>query len=258
MQLKALINRNIEITSYESVTSTNTVAKQAAPLLQDDMLIISAHQSEGRGRLGRSFYSPYCGGIYMSLCLHTDLEAQLLPLMTTAAAVAVAQTLEETTGKNFGIKWVNDIYLENKKVCGILTEGVFDPVSGKPYCAVVGIGINLTAPVGGYPEELKNIAGSVFENEITQDARNEIIAGVINRFYSVYDNISNKPFLEEYRRRSILDGKDITFLKEGATCHGRVMGIDDELRLLVKDDTGNLHHLSSGEVTIGGANEADH
>ena len=256
MQLKALINKKIEITEYESVTSTNIIAKQAAPLLQEDMLVICAHQSEGRGRLGRSFFSPFCGGIYMSLCLHTSLSAKKLPLITTAAAVAVAQTLEEAADKQFGIKWVNDIYLDNKKVCGILTEGVFDPVSGKPYCAVLGIGINLTAPVGGYPEKLKGIAGAVFEEECPKDKKNEIIAGIINRFYAFYDDIQSKSFLDDYRKRSTLDGKHIYYLKNGVKCEGEVVGIDDDFHLLVKDKNNNVHSLDSGEVTVGGANEA--
>lgn len=250
MQLKAMINRKIEITEYESVTSTNTVAKQAAPLLQDDMLIISAHQSEGRGRLGRSFYSPFCGGIYMSLCAHTSLSAEKLPLITTAAAVAVAQTLEEETGKEFGIKWVNDIFLDGKKVCGILTEGVFDPVSGQPYCAVLGIGINLYAPVGGYPEDIKSIAGAVFDSEREETARNRIIARVINRFYAFFENITEKAFLEDYRKRSILDRKNISYLENGIKREGVVIGIDDEFRLLVKDSSGLTRALSTGEVTI--------
>ena len=250
MELKALIKRDIEITKYESVTSTNAVAKQAAPLLQKDMLIISAHQSEGRGRLGRSFFSPFCSGIYMSLCLHTDLCAKDLSLITTAAAVAVAQTLEEETGKTFGIKWVNDIYLDDKKVCGILTEGVLDPVTNSPYCAVLGIGINLVAPVGGYPEDIKNIAGAVFETDCSDEVKDKIIAGIINRFYNFYDNITEKPFLKEYRNRSILDGKTVFYVKDEKTYQGKVLGIDDDLSLLVKQDDGTIKALSTGEVTL--------
>lgn len=250
MELKALIKRDIEITKYESVTSTNAVAKQAAPLLQKDMLIISAHQSEGRGRLGRSFFSPFCGGIYMSLCLHTDLCAKDLSLITTAAAVAVAQTLEDETGKSFGIKWVNDIYFEEKKVCGILTEGVFEPVTNSPYCAVLGIGVNLVSPVGGYPEDIKNIAGAVFNDECSDEVKNRIIARIINRFYAFYDAITDKPFLNEYRKRSILDGKIVSYVKDEKIYQGKVLGIDDDLSLLVCDDSGIKKALSTGEVTL--------
>jgi BirA family biotin operon repressor/biotin-[acetyl-CoA-carboxylase] ligase len=149
---------------FKSVESTNLTAKKIAlDGAQPGTVIIAEEQTKGRGRMGRSFYSPPAGGIYMSFILKPRLDTAKSVLITTAASVAVCKAIEEVTGISCRIKWVNDIYKGDKKICGILTEAVTDFESGQIDYIVLGIGVNYNTARTDFPEELAGIAGSLFE-----------------------------------------------------------------------------------------------
>ena len=143
------------------VTSTNTLLKaQAEQGAPEGTVLIAESQTAGKGRLGRHFTSPPGTGIYFSLLLRPHCTAEKSLFITTTAAVAVCEAIEQVTGLNPQIKWVNDIYLNEKKVCGILTEASVDFENGGLNWAVLGIGINIAVPKEGFPEEIRSIAGA--------------------------------------------------------------------------------------------------
>ncbi len=236
-----------------TVTSTNTLLKALAEQGEPaGKVLVAEQQTEGRGRLHRRFYSPPGSGLYLSLLLRPSLTAEAASLMTTAAAVAVAEAIAEVTGVETRIKWVNDVYANGRKVCGILTEASMDMESGGLSYAVVGIGVNVTDPPDGFPPELAEIAGSLYGTaRCSSDVRSRLAAAIIRRFLAFYAQLEQKPFLEAYRRRSLLDGKTVTYTADGETHTAVVRGIDDDLRLLVTTENGDERALSSGEVSIG-------
>ena len=152
---------NLTVEVYKEVTSTNTLLKQRSQSGAPHGLVIAAEsQTSGRGRMGREFFSPDQTGVYFSILLRPTLSPSDALLITTCAAVACARALEKISGKTAQIKWVNDIYIDERKVCGILTEASF--VQGKIDFAVLGIGINLYTPDNGFPADIKDKAGSLF------------------------------------------------------------------------------------------------
>lgn len=243
---------SLRIEVKKSVTSTNTVLKEyAAKGEAEGKLLIAEEQTSGRGRLGRSFFSPANTGIYMSVLLRPKLTVEDSLFITTAAAVAVARAIETITGVRAEIKWVNDIFCSGKKVCGILTEAGIDFESGGLEYAVLGIGINVARPGEGFPSELEDIITGVFgKGQYGSDVRSRLIAEVMNIFWDYYDNISRKTFLKEYRERSFLLGKEVNVITGNSTKQAVALDIDDDARLVVKMADGEIKALSSGEVSV--------
>jgi BirA family biotin operon repressor/biotin-[acetyl-CoA-carboxylase] ligase len=232
--------------------STNLVLKERAAKGEPEGLVVAAEeQSGGRGRLGRSFYSPAGTGAYFSILLRPKVTADVATMLTAAAAAAVATAIEAVTGVEAVIKWVNDIYCRGKKVCGILTEGAFDMESGGMEYAVLGIGINVVPPEGGFPEELRSVVGAVFENGVpAPETRSRLIAEVLNRFYAYYENLPGKPFLDEYKARSFVVGRDVDVIAGDTVRRARALAVDDQCRLMVRFEDGTQGALSSGEVSV--------
>ena len=239
----------IHLDLRETVTSTNTLMKalgrQGAP---HGSVMVAEQQTAGRGRLGRSFYSPAQSGVYFSILLRPELSSEDAMLLTPAAAVAVAEALEVISGTDAQIKWVNDIYVAGLKVCGILTETAYTP-DGKLDFAVVGIGINLTPPEGGFPEEILGKAGTLFQNA-HEDVRERAVAEVLNRFFPLYARLTDRAFIPAYRRRNLLKGRMVNVIRGEESRPAQVLDVDDRLRLLVRYTDGNEDALSTGEVTI--------
>ena len=232
--------------------STNRIAKElGAADAAEGLVVLADHQTAGRGRLGRSFHSPAGTGAYMTLLVRPRLEASEALWLTTAAAVAAAEAIEAVSGREAGIKWVNDIYVADRKVCGILTEAAMDPESDALNYAVVGIGINVRPPEGGFPEALRDIAGAILPADGARpDARARLIAEVLTRFWGFYRALPAHPFHAEYCRRSCLTGRAVTVFQGSRTWPGRVMGIDEACRLRVQRPDGSVEALSSGEVSV--------
>lgn len=231
----------------DAVDSTNSYAKKlcGGEGLDGDC-VFALSQTGGRGRLGRSFFS-YEGGIYMSLILKPALSADSALFITTAAAVAVGEAIEKVCGKNPRIKWVNDIYIDGKKVCGILTEGAIGENGALDY-AVLGIGINLGAP-DKFPEDISFIAASILDTKDSYELKAKLIAEIVKIFFEIYKNPASKEYMNRYRERSYLTGKTVEYLKDGEVHIARVIGIDDNAGLKLLEN-GEEITLTAGEVSV--------
>ncbi len=235
---------------YDSVSSTNLVLREiAAKGAPEGTVVIAAHQSGGRGRKGRSFFSPEGTGVYVSLLLKPKIAPDDATLITTTAAVAVCEAVESLIDRKAGIKWVNDVFVDGKKVCGILTEGAFDMESGQFEYAVLGAGINVYTPAGGFPEEIRQIAGSVFSAP-TPDAKNRLIAAYLNRFLPLYRALGSEQTIASYRNRSFVVGRSITVLTGDNATPATALALDERCRLVVAYADGRQETLSSGEISI--------
>lgn len=235
---------------FPCLPSTNTLAKQLGYEGAPHGLVIAAEeQTAGRGRMGRSFFSPDGTGIYFSLLLRPTLPPTDSLLITTAAAVAVAQALEALSEKRAEIKWVNDIYMDGKKVCGILTEAAIAPAGDRLLFAVLGIGINLQPPKEGFPSDLQEKAGGIWKDNASH-LRGRILAEVLNRFMPIYENLQEKAFIAEYCARSMLDGRPVHVLKGDSTIPATALHITENLALKVRYDNGETEELFTGDVSI--------
>lgn len=242
--------RWLNITVLKEVTSTNTYLKElTASGAAEGSVVVSEQQTAGRGRLGRAFYSPDRTGLYMSLLLRPAMTAFDSVLLTTAAAVCVAEAIEIVSDKQAQIKWVNDIFIEGKKVSGILTEASFGMESGRLDYVIVGIGINVFAPGGGFPEEIGNIATAVLEQE-QPNIRNRLAAEVLNRLLRRYQNLSDLEYVEEYKKRCFVLGREITVIEPNRQYRATAVDLDDRCRLKIRTEDGAESLLSSGEISI--------
>ncbi len=244
LESNALIHTVRELAETDS---TNRVAKElAAGGASEGVLVVAEQQRNGRGRLGRSFFSPD-GGIYMSLILRPRIPAEKAVLVTTCAAVAVARAIDRVCGCRTGIKWVNDIFVDGKKVCGILAEAGLSPESEHPDYIVLGIGINVRKQ--SVPEELKDIVGCLEENRTDTIKKEVLIAAVWEEFSELYQNLSTAVYMDEYRERSVLLGREVTVLAPEGNYKAVVTDIDQEGRLVILRE-GKSVLLSSGEVSV--------
>ena len=236
-----------EIKVLPETDSTNRVAKElAAQGAPEGTLVVAQRQSSGRGRLGRSFFSPE-GGIYMSMVLRPQIMAEKALLITTCGAVAVARAIEKICGCETGIKWVNDIFVKGKKVCGILAEAGFSGGADCPEYVILGIGINVKKQ--SVPEELEGIVGCLEEYGACPADNMLLIEAVWEEFSELYQTLSTAVYMEEYKRRSILLGREVAVLAADGDYRAVVTDIDKEGHLVVERD-GTEYVLSSGEVSV--------
>lgn len=246
-----LKNPHLDISVFSSVTSTNTILKKMAEQgAKEGTVIIAEEQTAGRGRTGKQFYSPKGTGIYISILLRPDIPAEESLFLTTSAAVATARAIEDVSDKRALIKWVNDIYLEDKKACGILTEGAFNVETGKLDYAIVGIGINVCIPDGGFPDNIKDIATAIFDKQTDSiNKRSVLIANLLDYFMEYYKDFKSKSYVKEYIERSMIIGKTITVIEGSKTSVAKAIDIDKNCRLKVQFENGTTKWLSSGEVS---------
>ena len=234
---------------YKTVESTNIVARGMAMNGADSgTVVIAEEQTSGYGRNGKSFFSPYGTGIYMSIILNLKKEKKIFnsSFITTAAAMAVSKSIEEISNENTQIKWVNDVFINGKKVCGILTEGAFSFEDGKLDYAVIGIGINVNFPKNGFPEEINNIAVSINKMQNNKDIRNILIAKILERMYEYYFN--NVAFYDEYKKRSFLIGKKVSLNIDNEEHIVKVLDIDKTFALVAEFQDGKIDRIVSGSV----------
>ncbi len=241
--------RSLPILVYKTVDSTNTQLKKLAlDGAAHGTVVVSEEQTAGRGRSGKSFYSPPNTGLYISVLLRPQSCGGNPQMITVGAAVEVCRSIEELTGLEVQIKWVNDIFLREKKVCGILTEAVTDFESGGIESIVVGVGINCGAPETGFPQELGSIAGALEAEGLSRShLAARIVEGIIKSFE---EKEKLNELVDEYRRRSLLIGKGVSFVKNGTEIAAIATGIDDDGCLLVRCDDGSSMVLNSGEVSV--------
>lgn len=242
--------KNIPLTVYKTIGSTNTEAKfLAVKNAGHGTTIIAEEQTEGRGRFGRKFFSPADSGIYMSIILRPELNIENSVLVTTAAAVAVCKAVEKFTNASARIKWVNDIFIDDKKVCGILTEAVTNFESSMMDSLVVGIGLNVKTKNEDFPLELQDIAGSILDDE-QNSIRNQLAAEIINQVLNIAGNLKDKSYMQEYKDRSMILGERILYKKGNNWQEGCALDIDNYGGLIVYTSDGQKLTLNSGEVSI--------
>ena len=246
-------NRQLTIQVLPEVSSTNTMLREKAnEETPEGYVIIANGQTEGRGRRGRSFYSPVDTGIYLSILLRPkEIATNELTNLTSMAAVAACETIGEVSGQTPGIKWVNDIYIDGRKVSGILTEASISMENGSVEYVVVGIGFNVYLPEDGFSGEIKDIAGAIFDRR-KDDGKNLLVAGVLNHFMNYYAEFDKKDYVKKYQERSLVVGKEITVLAPSGGRKAFALEVDDTCALIVQYEDGSTERLNSGEISIRG------
>ena len=229
--------------------STDSTNKRASALALEGAChgtcVIAGHQTAGRGRLGRSFYSPERQGIYLSVILKPDFDISKAVLITAAASVATSRAIQTVCGVHPQIKWVNDLYLDGKKICGILTEAITDFESGQITNIVAGIGINCSCE--DFPDEIQGIAGGIPGSY----SKNALAAEVVNQLLDIASNIEARDFIDEYRQSSMVIGKNINVIKTGREpAAAFAEDIDNNGALIVSYSDGTREALTTGEVSI--------
>ena len=242
--IRAQLEQEHPVTVFDSVDSTNSYLRAHTDLAAGTV-VAARSQSAGRGRQGKGFYSPAGSGVYFSLLIKKEIPLEDMWAVTFMAALATAQTLR-AFGAPAQIKWVNDIFLPPKKVCGILTEVTLDAESRVSRNLVVGIGINLkTCPL---PPELSPIVGALDQVGLYPGA-NETVAQVINRFDRLFADYDIPALVSAYKKLCFILGKRVFFVKDGRERTGIAADILNNGNLLVQTDEGELI-LSSGEISI--------
>ncbi len=230
-----------------TINSTNTYAKELAQNgAKHNTVVIANHQTSGRGRLGREFYSPSETGLYMSIILRPVGYSLDPTALTIAAGVAVCRAIEEVCNKQPQIKWVNDIFLGGRKICGILAEAGTN--SGAIDYIVVGIGINISTQ--NFPPELSKIAGSLGENI----NRNLVAGKIIDEFINLQPLCGSNELIDEYKSRSLVLGKKIDFTKDGEIYTGIATDINNEGNLIINLENNKTEILKSGEISLSSKN----
>ena len=247
-----LRSKQIEVRVYRSLTSTNTVLKDLANQgAAEGLALIAGEQTAGRGRMGRSFYSPPDTGLYMSLLLRPERSAAEATRLTACAAVAVAQAIEELSGLDAQIKWVNDILIGGRKVCGILSEASVDCESGQMRYVIVGVGINIRPPAADFPEELRETAGAVFSQSRTPELRCRLAAAVLDRLMDLYRDPDGESCFAEYKKRSVVLGQPVLLLSPGREIiPATVLDLERDYSLRVRYEDGSLHRINAGELSL--------
>ena len=247
--LEQYLDQKLNITIFDELDSTNNYLKKIGSQGEkENQLVVAQSQTNGRGRMGRSFYSPDGTGIYFSLLLHPEFSAEKSLLLTVMAAVSVAETVMKYNSNDVKIKWVNDVYIDGKKVCGILTEGAINSRKMLDY-AVVGIGINVIAPKNGFPDDIQDTATSIFLGKTEENIKEKIISELVNRFFKMYNGFDSN-YIERYKEYSYLIGKEINIISGENKRQATVIDISDDCHLLVKNENDEIEEISSGDVSV--------
>lgn len=244
-----LYAENIKI--YKTLESTNKTAKEMAVAgAEHGTVIIADSQTKGRGRYSRSYFSP-SGGLYMSIILRPEVLNFENPTSVTAfAAVAVCEAIESISEKTPKIKWVNDVLIDEKKVCGILTEAVTDFESGSLDWIVLGIGINVYIKTEDFPDDLQTSATSIFPNEKMFGVRNKLSAEIINRILGYDITPREAEIFRKYKNRLAMLGNQVTVIQNKNEYKAAVIDIDAAGHLVVKNENGEIITVSSGEIRV--------
>ena len=247
-----LKHQELKLQVYKTITSTNTVLKAlAAEGAPAGLALIAGEQTAGRGRMGRSFYSPADSGLYLSLLLRPNVSAVEATRLTACAAVAAAETIEELSSRPAQIKWVNDIFGDGRKVCGILTEASVDCENGMMHYVIIGLGVNTRVPAGDFPEEIRGIAGAAFDADSIPELRCRLAAGILDKLAEYTENPGAPRVFEGYKSRSLVLGKAINILAPGRDpVPAEVLDLEEAYALLVRLPDGSTQRLNSGEVSV--------
>jgi len=245
--LNNLNTDGINLIAVDCLSSTNTVLKELASVgVPDKTVLIADCQTGGRGRLGKSFFSPNGTGLYMSVLVRAPMCADKALMVTPLIAVAVMNVISRFA-QNVKIKWVNDIYIGDKKVCGILTESAFNDMNTTDYI-VIGLGLNVFPPDKNFPAEFAARATSLFSNKEDCDIE-KLTAMIIDSIFAHLTDFDTEYIVSAYTQNSWLDGKSVNVSTVTDCYSAKVLGIDEKLRLIVEKDSGEVVHLSSADVS---------
>lgn len=238
---------------FNTVDSTNTQAKAMAQAgAPQGTVLIAGWQTGGRGRMGRSFSSPGGAGLYLSVILRPNCNAEELMHLTCAAGVAACDAVEQSCGLRPGIKWINDLILENRKLGGILTEMAVNAKTGLVDFAVIGIGINCLQTTEDFPPELQNIAISL-KTAGHQPNMAHLAASLICALHKMSLQLQNPDsVMKRYRQDCITLGQEVVVLKDDEKQYGTALDVDAEGALIVRFRNGTLQAVNSGEVSVRG------
>lgn len=238
---------------FNSIDSTNNEAKKLAQAgAPHGTVLLAGHQSGGRGRMGRSFSSPEGKGIYLSVILRPRCPAKELMHLTCAAGVAMCDAVEQTAGFRPGIKWINDLVADGKKLGGILTELSVDPKSGLVRYAVVGIGINCSQEPEDFPPDIRDIAISVQTVTGQPLERERLASAMIRALWDMDSRLLCHEFLEAYRADCITLGQPVAVLSNEEKRYGTALDVDAQGSLTVRFEDGTVQSVNSGEVSVRG------
>ena len=240
---------------FNTIDSTNdrakVMAQNGAP---HGTVLVAGHQTKGRGRMGRSFSSPEGKGIYLSVILRPKRPVRELMHLTCAAGVAMCDAVESTIGLRPGIKWINDLVVNGKKLGGILTELSIAPGTDLVQYAIIGIGINCTQTPDEFPEEIRDIATSLLTATGKAPDMGRLAAAMIQSLYEMDSGLQQQktPLMDAYRKDCVTLGAEVVVLKNDKKRYGSALDIDPEGGLLVQFRDGSRETVNSGEVSVRG------
>lgn len=242
--------KDIPLEVKDSTTSTNIdVGAAAANGAPHGTTTVSLEQKSGQGRLGKTFCSPR-GGVYFSTLIRPTLSIEKAVMITPAAAVAVHKAITEVLGLPVSIKWVNDIYMNGRKVVGISTQAQADIAVGGISGIIVGIGINYNTAQTDFSPELKDKAGSLFY-ENAPAKRNELLAATIANLLDLSKDLTDKSYMDYYRKHNLVIGARVDYEIDKETKSGIVENIDDNGSLIIHEDgKSEKRRLSCGEISV--------
>ncbi len=237
----------------DKVGSTNKRLREMAyDGASNGQIVIANEQTMGRGRMGRSFFSPKDKGIYYSYLIKSDAAPQDAVTLTAWTAVSMVRAIERVTGFVPGIKWVNDLVSRGRKLCGILTEMSIESETGRIDSIIIGIGININNDSSDFPEEISNIATSIALESGKHISRAELAAAMtdeLDRLVSSWPDARDE-YLEAYRANDITCGHEVNVISGGTFRSAVALSINDDFSLKVKFSDGRIENLSSGEVSL--------
>lgn len=247
-----------KILHYDSVTSTNDLVKEYALKKEKaGLVIIGEEQVKGRGRRGRTWESPKGTGIWMSILLRPDIPPKDGPKFTLLSAVAVTKAIREITGIEAKIKWPNDIIIDNKKVCGILTEmnAEIDYIN----YVIIGIGINVNGKKEDFPKEVQDRAISLSQVKGQLVSRKDLVRSILKKIEDYYFQFTNvmdfTGILEEWKSLSCNLGKEVRATIKGKEIIGLAIDINKDGSLLLKKNDGEIVEVIYGDVRVRGIDD---
>ncbi len=238
--IEHLADKETEVIVYDTVGSTNDLAKDMCRNSQKQLLLVANEQTNGRGRQGKAFFSPKDSGLYFSLTVNTDSPGFDFTGVTCAVAVACVRAIEKLTDLEPKIKWVNDIYISGKKVCGILVQAVSN--NNRIEKLVIGVGVNISTVA--FPDDIKDIAGALCK----KIDRSIFTAEIVNNIRELLC-LAPSEYLNEYRQKSNIIGKEIIYIQNNISEYAIAVDIDENGGLVVEKN-GEKITLTSGEISV--------
>ncbi len=241
-----------KIFAFETLSSTNDFAKRLAQNDDHDgTLVLANEQTKGRGRQGRHWYAPPNFGLWFSIILKPNQPAQKFGIVSLLAAVAVAKTIEQMTSLEPALKWPNDVFINSKKVSGVLIESQFS--NNQPVSLILGFGLNVNQKQGDFPEEIRETATSLREQIKYEIDRVSLLINLLHNLEHLYFEFKEGNFnviINSWKERCPFLGKDVSIKQSRGEIEGRFENLDEYGRMVLRLEKGEIKHLNAGEQTV--------